>query len=59
MPEAASLPIIDISAEGPDHQAQVAKSLVDAAAEHGFVYIRNTGRDLTREQIENAFAVVS
>ncbi len=58
MPEDAAIPIIDISAEGAD-QAQVAKSLVDAAAEYGFVYIKNTGRDITIDQIENAFDVVS
>ncbi|KAK7757191.1 hypothetical protein SLS62_000740 [Diatrype stigma] len=58
MPEAASLPIIDVSAEGPDNQAKVAKALVDAAAEYGFVYIKNSGLDLTHEQIENAFAMV-
>ncbi|KAI1215114.1 2OG-Fe(II) oxygenase superfamily protein [Annulohypoxylon truncatum] len=52
----ASIPIIDISAEGTD-QAQVAKELVDAAVEYGFVYIRNAGRDISTEQIENAFDI--
>ncbi|KAI2470853.1 2OG-Fe(II) oxygenase superfamily protein [Annulohypoxylon bovei var. microspora] len=51
-----SIPIIDISAEGTD-QAQVAKELVDAAVEYGFVYIRNAGRDISTEQIENAFNI--
>ncbi|ORY71208.1 2OG-Fe(II) oxygenase superfamily protein [Pseudomassariella vexata] len=54
MAEAAAIPIIDISTEGGD-QAEVAKALVDAAAEHGFVYIKNTGKDITLEQIERAF----
>ncbi|KAI0897766.1 2OG-Fe(II) oxygenase superfamily protein [Annulohypoxylon nitens] len=51
-----SIPIIDISAEGTD-QAQVAKELVDAAVEYGFVYIRNAGRDISTEHIENAFNI--
>ncbi|KAK7967434.1 uncharacterized protein PG986_001711 [Apiospora aurea] len=48
------IPIIDISAEGAG-ELDVAKALVDAAAEHGFVYIRNTGKDITAQQISNAF----
>ncbi|KAI1776350.1 2OG-Fe(II) oxygenase superfamily protein [Hypoxylon cercidicola] len=52
----ATIPIIDISAEGVD-QAQVAKELVDAAVEYGFVYIRNAGRDISNEQIENTFSL--
>lgn len=54
----ATIPIIDISAEGAD-QIQVAKELVDAAVEYGFVYVRNAGRDISTEQIENAFGLVS
>ncbi|KAI1375202.1 2OG-Fe(II) oxygenase superfamily protein [Hypoxylon crocopeplum] len=54
MAETATIPIIDISAEGAD-QAQVAKELVDAAVKYGFVYIKNAGRDISAEQIENAF----
>ncbi|KAI0166845.1 2OG-Fe(II) oxygenase superfamily protein [Hypoxylon sp. FL1284] len=50
----ATIPIIDISAEGAD-QAQAAKELVNAAIEYGFVYVRNAGRDISAEQIENAF----
>lgn len=57
MPEAAAIPIIDISAEGAD-ELQIARALVDAAAEFGFVYIKNTGKEIPVEQIENAFAVV-
>ncbi|KAI1765967.1 2OG-Fe(II) oxygenase superfamily protein [Hypoxylon sp. FL1150] len=49
-----TIPIIDISADGSD-QTQVAKELVDAAVEYGFVYVRNAGRDISAEQIENAF----
>ncbi|KAI0133155.1 2OG-Fe(II) oxygenase superfamily protein [Hypoxylon sp. NC0597] len=56
MAATASIPIIDISAEGVD-QAWVAKELVDAAVEYGFVYIKNAGRDISSAQIENAFNV--
>lgn len=62
-PEAARIPIIDISSSaGTDNQAQVARSLVEAAVEYGFVYVRNTGRgggDLSAGQIERAFEIVS
>ncbi|KAI1098955.1 2OG-Fe(II) oxygenase superfamily protein [Jackrogersella minutella] len=56
MATTAPIPIIDISAEGAN-QAQVAKELVDAAVEYGFVYIKNAGRDISTEQIENAFNI--
>ncbi|KAI1659031.1 Clavaminate synthase-like protein [Daldinia decipiens] len=52
MTKAATLPIIDISAKGVD-QAQVAKELVDAAIDYGFVYIKS--QDILAEQIDNAF----
>ena len=58
MPEAAKIPIIDISDDAAD-QAQIARSLVDAAAEYGFVYVKSTGRDLAAGQVEKAFAIVS
>ncbi|KAK6833689.1 hypothetical protein PG987_008383 [Apiospora arundinis] len=48
------IPIIDISAAGAG-ELDVAKALVDAAAEHGFVYIKNTGKDISAQQISNAF----
>ncbi|KAK9419817.1 hypothetical protein SUNI508_07066 [Seiridium unicorne] len=56
MAKAATIPIIDISAEGTDER-EVAKALVDAAAEYGFVYIKNTGKDISAEQIQNAFDI--
>ncbi|KAI5865518.1 2OG-Fe(II) oxygenase superfamily protein [Durotheca rogersii] len=56
MASAATIPIIDISADGAD-RAQVAKELVDAAVEYGFVYIRNASRDITPEQIDDVFNV--
>ena len=52
------IPIIDISAAGAG-ELDVAKALVDAAAEHGFVYIKNTGKDIAAQQISNAFELVS
>ncbi|KAI1477920.1 hypothetical protein K445DRAFT_314781 [Daldinia sp. EC12] len=54
MTGAATLPIIDISAEDAD-QAQIAKELVDAAIDYGFVYIKS--RDISAEQIDGAFNV--
>lgn len=58
MAEAAAIPIIDISADGAD-ELEVARALVDAAAEYGFVYIKNTGKDITAKQVEDAFSIVS
>lgn len=58
MSSAAKIPVIDISATGEHEQAQVAKELVEAAVEHGFVYIRNTGADIPVEAVENAFELV-
>lgn len=55
---AAPIPIIDISAESGSDELQTAKALVDAAAEHGFVYIKNTDQDITTKQIEAAFGLV-
>ncbi|KAI0913326.1 hypothetical protein F4823DRAFT_577854 [Ustulina deusta] len=56
MARAASIPIIDVSGEQGD-PASIARELVDAAAEHGFVYIRNTGQDLSPAQVEQAFDI--
>ena len=53
----AKIPVIDISAEGKE-QAQVARDLVEAAVEHGFIYVKNTGKDIPVEAIENAFNMV-
>lgn len=58
MASAAKIPIIDISATGQEEQLQVAKELVDAAVEHGFVYIKNTGADISADAVENAFRLV-
>ncbi|SPQ21777.1 03351adf-8b9e-453b-92a7-755ac27df3ac [Thermothielavioides terrestris] len=53
MAHVAKIPVIDVSGDGD--QAQVARELVDAAVEHGFVYIRNTGKDIPVEAIDAAF----
>jgi isopenicillin N synthase-like dioxygenase len=51
----ADLPLIDLS--GEEHE--VAKQLVDAAEEHGFIYIRNLGKDISPADIDAAFKLVS
>lgn len=57
MAKVAKIPVIDISAEGGD-QAQVARDLVEAAVEHGFIYIKSTGKDIPVDAIVNAFNLV-
>jgi isopenicillin N synthase-like dioxygenase len=56
MAQTAKLPIIDISGDGD--QTQVATELVEAAIEHGFLYIRNTGADIPVEAVDQAFEIV-
>jgi isopenicillin N synthase-like dioxygenase len=53
MVAAANIPVIDISDDA--NQLQVAKDLVEAAVEHGFIYIKNTGKDIPVDSVENAF----
>ncbi|KAF4970626.1 hypothetical protein FSARC_2407 [Fusarium sarcochroum] len=53
----ANIPIIDISAPETD-QKEVAQQLVDAAEEHGFIYIRNLGRNIPATDIDGAFDLV-
>lgn len=57
MANPASIPVIDIS-ESQGDQARIAKELVDAATQHGFVYIRNTGQDISSARVEEAFSIV-
>lgn len=59
MASAANIPLIDISASGEEAQVKVAEELVDAAVEHGFVYIKNTGADIPADAVESAFQLVS
>lgn len=58
MSSAARIPVIDISATGEEAQAKVAQELVEAAIEHGFVYIKNRGADIPVEVVDNAFELV-
>jgi hypothetical protein len=57
-PTTANIPLIDISAPDAD-QKEIARQLVDAAEEHGFIYIRNLGRDIEAKSIDGAFDLVS
>lgn len=50
------IPVIDISGNLPE--AEIAKQLVDAAATYGFVYIKNEGKDIPIEAIDNIFHLV-
>jgi isopenicillin N synthase-like dioxygenase len=52
----ADIPIIDISGSIPE--VEVAKQLVDAATIYGFVYIKNEGKDIPVQVIEDAFTLV-
>ncbi|KAI6783000.1 uncharacterized protein J7T54_002161 [Emericellopsis cladophorae] len=51
MAATSHIPIIDLSGD----QADVARQLVKAAEEHGFIYIRNLGKDFTPLDIDEAF----
>lgn len=50
------IPVIDISGSTPE--AEIAEQLVDAAATYGFVYIKNQGKDIPVEAIDNTFEIV-
>ena len=51
-----NIPIIDISG----NQEQVAVDLVNAAVEHGFIYIKHTpSLDISPNAVEEAFGIVS
>lgn len=54
MAKATKIPVIDLS--GKD-QTQVAKELVEAAVEHGFIYIKNTDEDIPARAINEAFDI--
>lgn len=51
----ANIPLIDLA--GGD-QLEVARQLVDAAAEQGFIYIKNRGQDISVEDIDSIFDLV-
>lgn len=54
MSASANIPVIDISGD----PTEVSKALVDAAEDHGFIYIKNIGRDISPEEIDGAFKTV-
>ena len=54
----ANIPIIDVSAQDVS-QDEIARQLVSAAEEHGFIYIRNLGKDIPAADIDGAFELVS
>jgi hypothetical protein len=56
VPDPLQIPVVDIS--GPDLEERIADQLVDAAKVHGFVYIRNLGRDIPIKDIDHAFDLV-
>ncbi|KOS19674.1 UPF0676 protein [Escovopsis weberi] len=47
----ADIPIIDLAGD----QDTVARQLVDAAEEHGFIYIKNLGHDISVRDVDEAF----
>lgn len=55
MTESAGIPVIDIASGRPE--AEVARELVDAAVEFGFIYVKCGGMDV--KAIERAFELVS
>lgn len=50
----AEIPIIDIAGD----QTEAARQLVEAAENHGFIYIKNLGRDIPAADIAEAFKLV-
>ncbi|KAM4056272.1 2OG-Fe(II) oxygenase superfamily protein [Hirsutella rhossiliensis] len=50
---APAIPVIDLAGD----QADVARQLVSAAQEHGFIYIRNLDNDITADDVDRAFAL--
>lgn len=51
------IPVIDISGSNPENE--VAEQLVHAATTYGFVYIKNQGKDIPVEAIDNLFSLAS
>jgi len=58
MAKVAKIPIIDLASDSEQDQLRVAKELVEAAVEHGFIYIKNSGKDIPIEAVEGAFNLV-
>ncbi len=56
-PKSSPIPVIDIA--GPKPETAIAAELVDAAVAHGFVFIKNQGKDIPVSVIDGIFDVVS
>lgn len=52
----ADIPVIDIS--GTESEVEIGRRLVDAAEVHGFVFIKNQGRDIPIPAIDRSFELV-
>jgi isopenicillin N synthase-like dioxygenase len=55
-PDQGQIPVIDISGTRP--VVETAEELVKAASTYGFVYIKNEGKDIPVEVIDDLFDVV-
>jgi isopenicillin N synthase-like dioxygenase len=53
------IPVIDLSSSTSNSKQDVAKQLVEAAATHGFVFIKNLGHDISVSDSDRAFDIVS
>lgn len=51
MANSAEIPIIDLSGD----EVEVARQLVNAAEEHGFIYIRSLGQNISADSVDEAF----
>ena len=56
VPNPLQIPVVDIS--GPELEESIADQLVNAATVHGFVYIRDLGRNIPIKDIDHAFDLV-
>ncbi|OAQ85647.1 oxidoreductase, 2OG-Fe(II) oxygenase family [Purpureocillium lilacinum] len=52
-PATANIPVIDLAGD----EADVARQLVAAAEEHGFIYIKNRGNDIPAAAVDEAFSL--
>ena len=52
----ANIPLVDLTSNS---ESEIARQLVDAAAEHGFVYIRNRGQDISVQDVSDVFDLVN
>ncbi|UNI18814.1 hypothetical protein JDV02_005061 [Purpureocillium takamizusanense] len=54
-PATANIPVIDLA--GDEQADAVARQLVAAAEEHGFIYIKNRGHDIPAAAVDEAFSL--